>query len=297
MGFPSLQSWRRQNRGSSGPRPGGAEKHVSGKAPPDPGSSYAPAHGTHGLPHAPRGESSRRVAALRERTLASTAAALRVAEQTERVAGATLRELDAQSESLGRTKKKLEDAETSAETSEKVLDEMRACACASVSCFSFLGRRASSRARARTSTGATPRTEQKLSRSSRDARGDADERDERSAGNERARTTTSSSSSSSAPVASSTAMASSSLEAGPSLMDDDAIGANAAALSDATDAPRRAGQAVGEKLDERARTVGDVGSRAEARRARLARAGTRSEREGNRFVYGRAASSVVGRSR
>ena len=80
-------------------------------------------------------------------------------------------------------------------------------------------------------------------------------------------------------------------------MDDDAIGANAAALSDATDAPRRAGQAVGEKLDERARTVGDVGSRAEARRARLARAGTRSEREGNRFVYGRAASSVVGRSR
>ena len=293
MGFPSLQSWRRQNRGSSGPRPGGAEKHVSGKPPPDPGSSYAPAHGTHGLPHAPRGESSRRVAALRERTLASTAAALRVAEQTERVAGATLRELDAQSESLGRTKKKLEDAETS----EKVLDEVRACACASVSCFSFLGRRASSRARARTSTGATPRTEQKLSRSSRDARGDADERDERSAGNERARTTTSSSSSSSAPVASSTAMASSSLEAGPTSMDDDAIGANAAALSDAMDALRRAGQAMGEKLDEQARTVGDVGSRAEATRARLARAGTRSECEGNRFVYGRAASSVVARSR
>ena len=80
-------------------------------------------------------------------------------------------------------------------------------------------------------------------------------------------------------------------------MDDDAIGANAAALSDAMDASRRAGRAVGEKLDEQARTVGDVWSRAEARRARLARAGTRSECEGNRFVHGRAASSVVGRSR
>ena len=55
-----------------------------------------------------------RVAALRERTLASTAASLRVAEQTERVAGATLRELDAQSESLERTRKNLDDAEKSA---------------------------------------------------------------------------------------------------------------------------------------------------------------------------------------
>ena len=123
--FPS--PWRRQGRGSTELRP---DARPSSRDP------LRFSYGTHGVPHAPRGETSRRVAALRERTLASTAASLRVAEHTERVAGATLRELDAQSESLERTRKNLDDAEKSAEEGERTLDEMRACG---VSCFSLRG--------------------------------------------------------------------------------------------------------------------------------------------------------------
>lgn len=67
---------------------------------------------------------------------------MRVAEHTEFVAGATLRELDAQSESLERTRKNLDDAEKSAEEGERTLDEMRACG---VSCFSLRGLLRSSR--------------------------------------------------------------------------------------------------------------------------------------------------------
>ena len=269
MPFPSPPSWRRQSRGSTGPRLDAtssfsfAEKRVSGKALPSP--AYAPAHGTHGVPHAPRGETSRRVAALREQTLASMATALRVAEQTERVAGETLRELDAQSDSLGRTSERLDDAQKSAEESEKVLDELRS-ACGLGSCFSFHKLRRASRARGRAPTGATPRTEPEKS---------SEERDERRAGNER-----SSSSSASAPVAEFSAAAGaspfSSSEGFRKPSTDDAIGANAAALSDAMDTLRRASQAMGEKLDEQTRTVDDVGSRAAALRARLARAESKS---------------------
>lgn len=99
----------------------------------------SPAHGARGAPDAPlSANASSRVAALRERTLASTCAALRVAEQTERVAGATLRELDAQSQSLERTRKSLEEAEKGAEEGERVLDEMRGCFSVRFSCFSFV---------------------------------------------------------------------------------------------------------------------------------------------------------------
>jgi hypothetical protein len=56
---------------------------------------------------------------------------------------------------------------------------------------------------------------------------------------------------------------------------DDAIRTNATALSGAMDSLRIASEAMGEKLDEQTRTVDDVGARAAALRARLARAETR----------------------
>ena len=137
MPSPFSSPWRRESRGSTEPRPNSRPSSRD-----NPRLSYSPAQGTHEIPHVPRATTSRRVAALRERTLASTAASLRVAEHTERVAGATLRELDAQSESLERTRKNLDDAEKSAEEGERTLDEMRACG---VSCFSLRGLFRSSR--------------------------------------------------------------------------------------------------------------------------------------------------------
>jgi hypothetical protein len=56
---------------------------------------------------------------------------------------------------------------------------------------------------------------------------------------------------------------------------DDAIGANAVALSFSLDALRRASEAMGEKLDEQTRTVDDVASRSLSLRSKLARAESR----------------------
>jgi hypothetical protein len=218
--------------------------------------SYSPAQGTPVLPHVPRATTSRRVAALRERTLASTAASLRVAEHTEFVAGATLRELDAQSESLERTRKNLDDAEKSAEEGERTLDEMRACG---VSCFSLRGLFRSSR---RTPPdAATPN----LARA--ESRGDvADARDElsrRAAAKRKTNQTT-------------TTTTTTTLRSNETVSSkDDAIGANAVALSFSLDALRRASEAMGEKLDEQTRTVDDVASRSLSLRAKLARAESR----------------------
>jgi hypothetical protein len=220
--------------------------------------SYSPAQGTPVLPHVPRATTSRRVAALRERTLASTAASLRVAEHTEFVAGATLRELDAQSESLERTRKNLDDAEKSAEEGERTLDEMRACG---VSCFSLRGLFRSSRR--------TPPDAATPNLAGAESRGDvADARDElsrraaakRKTNQTRTRTTTTTTTLRSNETVSSK---------------DDAIGANAVALSFSLDALRRASEAMGEKLDEQTRTVDDVASRSLSLRAKLARAESR----------------------
>jgi hypothetical protein len=218
--------------------------------------SYSPAQGTPVLPHVPRATTSRRVAALRERTLASTAASLRVAEHTEFVAGATLRELDAQSESLERTRKNLDDAEKSAEEGERTLDEIHACG---VSCFSLRGLFRSSR---RTPPdAATPN----LARA--ESRGDvADARDElsrRAAAKRKTNQTT-------------TTTTTTTLRSNETVSSkDDAIGANAVALSFSLDALRRASEAMGEKLDEQTRTVDDVASRSLSLRAKLARAESR----------------------
>jgi hypothetical protein len=218
--------------------------------------SYSPAQGTPVLPHVPRATTSRRVAALRERTLASTAASLRVAEHTEFVAGATLRELDAQSESLERTRKNLDDAEKSAEEGERTLDEIHACG---VSCFSLRGLFRSSR---RTPPdAATPN----LARA--ESRGDvADARDElsrRAAAKRKTNQTT-------------TTTTTTTLRSNETVSSkDDAIGANAVALSFSLDALRRASEAMGEKLDEQTRTVDDVASRSLSLRSKLARAESR----------------------
>ena len=244
--FPS--PWRRESRGSTEPRP---DARPSSRDPPR--FSYSLAHGTHGVPHAPRGETSRRVAALRERTLASTAASLRVAEQTERVAGATLRELDAQSESLERTRKNLDDAEKSAEEGERTLDEMRACG---VSCFSLRGLFRSSRR--------TPPDAATPNLAGAESRGNvADARDElsRRAALDAKKNQTTTTLRSNEAVSSTKAVSS--------------IGANAVALSLSLDALQRASEAMGEKLDEQTRTVDEVATRSLSLRSKLARAESR----------------------
>jgi len=245
--FPS--PWRRESRGSTEPRP---DARPSSRDPPR--FSY----GTHGVRHVPRGETSRRVAALRERTLASTAASLRVAEHTERVAGATLRELDAQSESLERTRKNLDDAEKSAEEGERTLDEMRACG---VSCFALRGLFRSSRR--------TPPDAATPNLAGAESRGDvADARDElsrRAAAKRKTNQTTRTTTTTTTTLRSTETVSSK----------DDAIGANAVALSFSLDALRRASEAMGEKLDEQTRTVDDVASRSLSLRSKLARAESR----------------------
>ena len=249
--FPS--PWRRESRGSTEPRP---NSRPSSR---DPSRlSYSPAQGTPVLPHVPRATTSRRVAALRERTLASTAASLRVAEHTEFVAGATLRELDAQSESLERTRKNLDDAEKSAEEGERTLDEMRACG---VSCFSLRGLFRSSRR--------TPPDAATPNLAGAESRGDvADARDElsrRAAAKRKTNQTTTTTTTTTTTLRSNETVSSK----------DDAIGANAVALSFSLDALRRASEAMGEKLDEQTRTVDDVASRSLSLRSKLARAESR----------------------
>lgn len=245
--FPS--PWRRESRGSTEPR------QDAGPSSRDPRSSSSPAHGTHEIPHVPRGETSRRVAALRERTLASTAASLRVAEHTEFVAGATLRELDAQSESLERTRKNLDDAEKSAEEGERTLDEMRACG---VWCFSLRGLFRSSRR--------TPPDAATSNLAGAESRGDvADARDELSRRAAAKRKTNQTTTTTTTTLRSNETVSSK----------DDAIGANAVALSFSLDALRRASEAMGEKLDEQTRTVDDVASRSLSLRSKLARAESR----------------------
>lgn len=178
---------------------------------------------------------------------------MRVAEQTERVAGATLRELDAQSESLERTRKNLDDAEKSAEEGERTLDEMRACG---VSCFSLRGLFRSSRR--------TPPDAATPNLAGAESRGNvADARDElsrRAALDAKKNQTTTTLRSNEA--VSSTEVVSS-------------IGANAVALSLSLDALQRASEAMGEKLDEQTRTVDEVASRSLSLRSKLARAESR----------------------
>ena len=253
---------RRQSRGSIGPRLDATSASFaeprSSATKASHASALSPAHGARGAPDAPlSANASSRVAALRERTLASTCAALRVAEQTERVAGATLRELDAQSQSLERTRKSLEEAEKGAEEGERVLDEMRGCFSVRIACFSFVR----SRGRSRPRTDPEPRG------------GVADETSVESRDENRttaAATTTTARASrqtfSEGPVSRNQEIASHT---------DDAIRTNATALSGAMDSLRIASEAMGEKLDEQTRTVDDVGARAAALRARLARAETR----------------------
>lgn len=249
---------RRQSRGSIGPRLDATSASFaeprSSATKASHASALSPAHGARGAPDAPlSANASSRVAALRERTLASTCAALRVAEQTERVAGATLRELDAQSQSLERTRKSLEEAEKGAEEGERVLDEMRGCFSVRISCFSFVRSR-----------GRSPRMDPEP------RGGVADE--PRVESRDENRTTT---------AATTTASrASRPTSEGPVSVQeiastDDAIRTNATALSGAMDSLRIASEAMGEKLDEQTRTVDDVGARAAALRARLARAETR----------------------
>ena len=266
MPFTSPPPRRRQSRGSIGPRLDATSASFaeprSSATKASHASALSPAHGARGAPDAPlSANASSRVAALRERTLSSTCAALRVAEQTERVAGATLRELDAQSQSLERTRKSLEEAEKGAEEGERVLDEMRGCFSVRFSCFSFVRSR-----------GRSPRTDPEP------RWGVADEtrvesRDENrttAAATTTAATTTTARASrptfSEGPVSRVQEIASTT---------DDAIRTNATALSGAMDSLRIASEAMGEKLDEQTRTVDDVGARAAALRVRLARAETR----------------------
>jgi len=254
---------RRQSRGSIGPRLDATSASFaeprSSATKASHASALSPAHGARGAPDAPlSANASSRVAALRERTLASTCAALRVAEQTERVAGATLRELDAQSQSLERTRKSLEEAEKGAEEGERVLDEMRGCFSVRISCFSFVRSR-----------GRSPRMDPEP------RGGVADE--PRVESRDENRTTTAATTTAATTTAS---RASRPTSEGPVSVQeiastDDAIRTNATALSGAMDSLRIASEAMGEKLDEQTRTVDDVGARAAALRARLARAETR----------------------
>ena len=257
---------RRQSRGSIGPRLDATSASFaeprSSATKASHASALSPAHGARGAPDAPlSANASSRVAALRERTLASTCAALRVAEQTERVAGATLRELDAQSQSLERTRKSLEEAEKGAEEGERVLDEMRGCFSVRIACFSFVR----SRGRSRPRTDPEPRGYV------------ADETRVESRDENR---TTAAATTTAATTTTSRASRPTSYEGPVSVQEiashtDDAIRTNATALSGAMDSLRIASEAMGEKLDEQTRTVDDVGARAAALRARLARAETR----------------------
>ena len=178
-----------------------------------------------------------------------------MAEHTERVAGATLRELDAQSESLERTRKNLDDAEKSAEEGERTLDEMRACG---VSCFSLRGLFRSSRR--------TPPDAATPNLAGAESRGDiadaTDELSRRAAAKKKTNQTT---------TTTTTTLRSNETVSSK----DDAIGANAVALSFSLDALRRASEAMGEKLDEQTRTVDDVASRSSSLRSKLARAESR----------------------
>ena len=258
---------RRQSRGSIGPRLDATSASFaeprSSATKASHASALSPAHGARGAPDAPlSANASSRVAALRERTLASTCAALRVAEQTERVAGATLRELDAQSQSLERTRKSLEEAEKGAEEGERVLDEMRGCFSVRIACFSFVR----SRGRSRPRTDPEPRGY--VADETR-----VESRDEN-------RTTTAATTAAAATTTAARASRPTSYEGPVSVQEiashtDDAIRTNATALSGAMDSLRIASEAMGEKLDEQTRTVDDVGARAAALRARLARAETR----------------------
>ena len=256
---------RRQSRGSIGPRLDATSASFAEPRSSATKASHAsalfPAHGARGAPDAPlSANASSRVAALRERTLASTCAALRVAEQTERVAGATLRELDAQSQSLERTRKSLEEAEKGAEEGERVLDEMRGCFSVRFSCFSFVR----SRGRSRPRTDPEPRGYV------------ADETRVESRDENR---TTTAATTAAATTTAARASRPTSYEGPVSVQEiastDDAIRTNATALSGAMDSLRIASEAMGEKLDEQTRTVDDVGARAAALRVRLARAETR----------------------
>ena len=188
---------------------------------------------------------------------------MRVAEHTERVAGATLRELDAQSESLERTRKNLDDAEKSAEEGERTLDEMRACG---VSCFSLRGLFRSSRR--------TPPDAATPNLAGAESRGDiADARDYMSIQSRLSRRAAAKRKTNQTTTATSTTTTLRSNETVSSK--DDAIGANAVALSFSLDALRRASEAMGEKLDEQTRTVDDVASRSTSLRSKLARAEAR----------------------
>ena len=253
---------RRQSRGSIGPRLDATSASFaeprSSATKASHASALSPAHGARGAPDAPlSANASSRVAALRERTLASTCAALRVAEQTERVAGATLRELDAQSQSLERTRKSLEEAEKGAEEGERVLDEMRGCFSVRIACFSFVRSRGRSRPRTDPEPLGGVADETRVTR--------VESRDENRTTAATTTTSRDSRPTSEGPSVSVQEIAST----------DDAIRTNATALSGAMDSLRIASEAMGEKLDEQTRTVDDVGARAAALRARLARAETR----------------------
>ena len=260
---------RRQSRGSIGPRLDATSASFaeprSSATKASHASALSPAHGARGAPDAPlSANASSRVAALRERTLASTCAALRVAEQTERVAGATLRELDAQSQSLERTRKSLEEAEKGAEEGERVLDEMRGCFSVRIACFSFVRSRGRSRPRTDPEPNGGVADETRVTR--------VESRDENR--------TTAAATTAAATTTTSRASRPTSSEGPVSVQEiashtDDAIRTNATALSGAMDSLRIASEAMGEKLDEQTRTVDDVGARAAALRVRLARAETR----------------------
>jgi hypothetical protein len=71
----------------------------------------------------------RRVASLRRQTEASSAAARRVAESAVDVAAATLEELEHQTESLGRTARRLDDAGEHVQRGEEALEELGAACC------------------------------------------------------------------------------------------------------------------------------------------------------------------------
>ena len=88
-------------------------------------SSGDPSPFSGGVPRASVAE--RRVAALRRQTEASSAAARRVAESAVDVAAATLEELEHQTESLGRTARRLDDAAEHVQRGEEALEELGAC--------------------------------------------------------------------------------------------------------------------------------------------------------------------------
>ena len=75
----------------------------------------------------PRASVAERVASLRRHTEASSAAARRVAESAVDVAAATLEELEHQTESLGRTARRLDDAAEHVQRGEEALEELGAC--------------------------------------------------------------------------------------------------------------------------------------------------------------------------